>query len=86
MCGLYAWRTPELLVAAERPAWTRRPVVIGVVRLGGRVIVTERGYRARLGAPAAVLDPDGVVAPDYQVARYRTWDALVAEWRRPEDG
>jgi hypothetical protein len=85
VCGLYAWRTPDLLVAAERPTWTRRPVVVGVVRLGGRVIVTERGYRAQLAAPAAVLDPRGVVAPGYQVARYRGWDALVGEWHRPQD-
>jgi hypothetical protein len=80
-CGLYAWRDPETLAKAPFPRWTRRPIVIGVARLGGRVIVGERGYRAELGYPVAVLDPAGVIAPGYQVARYREWRALVAEWR-----
>jgi hypothetical protein len=55
--------------------------VVGVARLGGRVIVTERGYRAQRGLPVAVLDPRGDVSDVYALARYRTWDALVAEWR-----
>jgi hypothetical protein len=80
-CGLYAWRDPEALAAAPVPRWTRRPIVVGVARLGGRIIIGERGYRAELGYPVAVHDPAGVIAPAYQVARYREWPALVAEWR-----
>ncbi|MGF7236679.1 MAG: hypothetical protein ACQSGP_17215 [Frankia sp.] len=80
VCGLYAWRDPDLLTAAARPRWTHRPIVVGVAKLGGRVIVTERGYRAELATPVAVLDRHGVVGPSYRVARYRHWDALVAEW------
>lgn len=83
-CGLYAWRTPDLLAAAPRPRWTRLPIVVGAVRLGGRVIVTERGYRAQFAHPLAVRDPSGVVSPDYPIARYRRLDALVAEWYQPE--
>ncbi|ADP84714.1 hypothetical protein [Pseudofrankia inefficax] len=81
VCGLYAWRDPETLAAAPIPRWTRRPIVTGAVRLGGRVIVGERGYRAEVGYPVAIHDPHGVIAPAYQVARYRDWRALVAEWR-----
>lgn len=81
VCGLYAWRDPEILTASPIPRWTRRPIVVGAVRLGGRIIVGERGYRAELGYPVAIHDPNGVIAPSYQVARYRDWDALVAEWR-----
>jgi hypothetical protein len=80
VCGLYAWRDPDTLLVAPRPRWTSLPVVVGAARLGGRVVVADRGYRAQLGYPVAVLDPGGVVSPRYAVARYRTWDALVAEW------
>ncbi|WP_349305940.1 hypothetical protein [Pseudofrankia sp. DC12] len=80
VCGLYAWRDPETLAAAPYPRWTRRPIVMGAARLGGRVIVGERGYRAEVGYPVAIHDPHGVIAPAYQVARYRYWSALVAEW------
>jgi hypothetical protein len=87
VCGLYAWDSPDALAAARRPRWTSFPVVVGVARLGGRVIVTERGYRAQRGLPVAVLDPRGDVSDVYALARYRTWDALVAEWhdRPPTD-
>jgi hypothetical protein len=81
VCGLYGYRTPESLHAAPAPRWTRLPIVVGVARLGGRVVIGERGYRAALGYPAAVLDPAGVVSPEYRVARYRSWPALVTEWR-----
>ena len=84
VCGLYAWRTPEQLAAAPRPRWTRLPVVTGVVRLGGRVVVAERGYRAERAFPVAVHDPSGVVAATYAAARYRAWEAMVAEWRQPD--
>jgi hypothetical protein len=84
-CGLYAWRGPDLLAAADRPRWTRQPIVVGVARLGGRVIVTERGYRAELANPVAVLDRRGVVGARYRVARYRRWEALVAEWGEPSE-
>lgn len=80
VCGLYAWRTPSLLAAAPVPRWTRLPIVVGAVRLGGRVVVTERGYRAETACPVAVHDPDGAVGPDYRLARYRRFDTLVAEW------
>ena len=80
-CGLYAWRSPAELAAAPHPRWTSLPIVVGVARLGGRIIVGERGYRAELGYPVAVLDPTGVVAAVYQLARYRDRRALVAEWR-----
>ncbi len=83
VCGLYAWRDPALLAAADQPRWTRRPIVVGVVALGGRIIVTERGYRAELANPVAVLDRDGVVDPRYRAARYRRWESLVAEWAAP---
>ncbi|ABD09750.1 hypothetical protein ThrDRAFT_01376 [Frankia casuarinae] len=82
-CGLYAWRDPSILAAARPPRWTSLPYVVGVVRLGGRVIVGERGYRAERGYPVAVLDRDGVVSDDYAVARYRSYAALVAEWADP---
>ncbi len=80
LCGLYAWRTPEILAAARRPRWTALPCVVGVVRLGGRIIIGERGYRAERGYPVAVLDRHGVVSASYTIARYRTFSALVAEW------
>lgn len=79
-CGLYAWRSPALLAAARLPRWTRCHCVIGVVRLGGRVIIAQRGYRAQRGYPVAVFDPRGVVSPRYSIARYRRWSALVTEW------
>jgi hypothetical protein len=85
VCGLYAWRDPAVLAAAPRPRWTHLPIVVGAARLGGRIIVAERGYRAGLGYPVAVLDPTGVVSGRYPVARYRTWDGLVAEWHQPDD-
>ncbi|MCM3885790.1 hypothetical protein [Frankia sp. R82] len=80
LCGLYAWRTPDLLATARRPRWTALPCVVGVVRLGGRIIIGERGYRAERGYPVALFDQHGVVSPDYAVARYRTLAALTAEW------
>jgi hypothetical protein len=83
VCGLYAWLSPRELADAAAPTWTSRPIVVGAARLGGRLVVTERGYRAQLGYPVAVLDPRGVVSPTYAVARYLTWDALVAEWHQP---
>lgn|GEM_PF-2833043 len=84
VCGLYAWRDAATLAAARVPRWTRRPIVVGVARLGGRVIVAEHGYRAERGYPVAVFDPEGVVSPRYPVARYRSWPALTAEWRPAE--
>jgi hypothetical protein len=84
-CGLYAWSDPATLAAAPYPRWTRRPIVVGVVRLGGRMIIGERGVRASSGYPVAVLDRDGVVSPAYQVARYREWAPLVAEWHATRD-
>ncbi|CAO5237000.1 hypothetical protein [Frankia sp. AgKG'84/4] len=80
LCGLYAWRTPEILAAAKLPRWSSLPCVVGVVRLGGRVIIGARGYRAERGYPVALLDRDDVVASEYTVARYRTFRSLVAEW------
>ncbi len=85
VCGLYAWLSARELADADAPTWTSRPIVVGAARLGGRLIVTERGYRAQLGYPVAVLDPQGVVSPAYAVARYFTWDALVAEWDQHDD-
>ncbi len=85
VCGLYAWLSPQALAAATAPTWTSRPIVVGAARLGGRLVITERGYRAELGYPVAVLDPAGVVSTAYPVARYRSWDALVAEWEQPDD-
>jgi hypothetical protein len=84
VCGLYGWRSHESLVTAPRPRWTRLPIVVGVARLGGRVVVGELGYRAALGYPVAVLDRDAVVSPSYRIARYRSWPALVAEWSDEE--
>jgi hypothetical protein len=83
LCGLYAWRTPEILAGARRPRWTTLPCIVGVVRLGGRIIIGERGYRAERGYPVAVLDRHGVVSGEYAVARYRTFPALMAEWSQP---
>jgi hypothetical protein len=83
VCGLYAWHRPGDLRAAPRPTWTSRPIVGGVARLGGRLVVAARGYRAQRGYPVAVLDPDGIVSGRYPLARYRRWDALVAEWDDP---
>lgn len=80
VCGLYAWRAPAALASAPRPRWTRRPIVLGVARFGGRMIIAERGLRASSGYPVAVLDPAAVVSPRYPIARYRHWPALVAEW------
>ncbi|OAA25581.1 hypothetical protein UG55_102115 [Frankia sp. EI5c] len=84
-CGLYAWRSPALLSMARPPRWTRHPCVVGVARLGGRVIIASRGYRAERGFPVAVFDPRGLVSPRYSVARYRAWSALVAEWHDESD-
>ncbi|WP_322778090.1 hypothetical protein [Frankia sp. Cas4] len=86
VCGLYAWLCARALADAAAPTWTSRPIVVGAARLGGRLVVTERGYRAQLGYPVAVLDPRGVVSPAYAVARYLSWDALVAEWDQHDDG
>lgn len=83
-CGLYAYRTADVLRGVATPTWTSCPIVVGAARLGGRLIVGEHGYRAELGYPVAVLDRDGVVAPAYRVARYRTWEALVGEWSAPD--
>ncbi|WP_131769371.1 hypothetical protein [Candidatus Protofrankia californiensis] len=80
VCGLYAWLSAQELAAAAAPRWTSRPIIVGAARLGGRLVISARGYRAQLGYPVAVVDPDGVVSAAYPVARYRTWDALVAEW------
>ncbi|ONH34441.1 hypothetical protein [Protofrankia sp. BMG5.30] len=84
-CGLYGWLSARELAAAATPRWTSRPIVVGAARLGGRLVVSERGYRAQLGYPVAVVDPDGVVSSAYSVARYRTWGALVAEWDQSAD-
>lgn len=83
LCGLYAWRTPEILAAARKPRWTSRPCVQGVARLGGRIIIGERGFRAERGYPVAVVDTDGIVSGEYAVARYRTFRALAEEWTPP---
>jgi len=81
-CGLYAWRSPQECSFDIEQLWTSLafPFVVGVVRLGRRIVVAERGYRAQAGYPVAVLDRHGIVASTYPVARYRTWEALVAEW------
>lgn len=65
-CGYWAFKSLEGLLDVMRPVATLQPTVgpdvIGTVWLWGKVVVTERGYRAQYAYPhelfvAAGLDP-----------------------------
>lgn len=65
-CGYWAFKSLEGLLAVMRPTATMQPTVgpdvIGNVWLWGKVILTEKGYRAQYAYPrelfvAAGLDP-----------------------------
>jgi len=77
-CGWYAYKRPQLAGAGA----------VGVVRLGGRMVEHERGYRAQYAQVLAVVDPDGLVDRTvYPVPFYATTAEMYAEWapgQKPE--
>ncbi|HTS72965.1 MAG TPA: hypothetical protein VMG74_04575 [Gaiellaceae bacterium] len=59
-CGIYAARSPEALVPYLESAYPGRPSlgpVVGRVRLWGRVVSAERGWRGEYAYPDALYAP-----------------------------
>lgn len=79
-CGYYARTLPIAPCTCGDPTHPRHGAV-GVVRLGGRVIVCESGYRAQYAQVLAYVDHTGLaVADHYGAAVYRDAEAMWSEW------
>ena len=60
-CGIYAGRSPNVLAPYLDSTYPGRGAVgrvLGRVRLWGKVLVCERGWRAEYGYPDAIYVPD----------------------------
>lgn len=79
-CGFYARKLPIGLCRCDHPTKACHQAV-GVVRLGGRVIEHERGWRAQYAEIAALVDYTGAVDRSaYPVPFYPDLDAMYGEW------
>ena len=67
-CGVYAAKTIGVLVDGILPCCAGRPTVVGVVRLWGRIIEHESGYRAAMAAVEALYRPIGRTDADRAAA------------------
>jgi hypothetical protein len=89
-CGLYAFNSPEHMLAdmpgamlrsARTPTTEREYLIGGVVALSGHAIVHRKGYRSARAHIRAIYDPTHRVGGIYDdVARYTDLDLMFSEW------
>lgn len=74
-CGFYAGNDISYVSTSQREA----PIsIVGVVALSGRVCVGEKGYQAEK-AQVVALVASGNIAPAFDVPRFSTVEAMLAE-------
>jgi hypothetical protein len=78
-CGVWAHRLPVAACGCGDPADGRHGAV-GVVRMWGRHVEHEHGWRSEYAEPVALVDFTGRLARSYPARRYPDLDALYAEW------
>lgn len=83
-CGFYARRRPIALCTCGDPL-TPRHGVVGVVKLGGRIVEHEDGYRAEKAQVVAYVDHTGDVTVDYGCPVYPDVETMWAEWAPDAD-
>lgn len=78
-CGIWAHKLPIPLCQCYRPL-DRWHGAIGAVRLWGKVIEHEHGWRAEHAEIAGIWDSTGRLNDSYNVRRFNSPDELYAEW------
>lgn len=78
-CGLYAYKTPIPPCACGMPSSLTHGAV-GVVRMWGRCVEHQYGWRAEYASVAALVDFTGQVDPAYDVPKYPDLQAMYGEW------
>lgn len=84
-CGIWAHKAPIRPCRCGDPA-SELHGVVGVVRLWGRYVEHETGWRAQYAELAALVDGAGRVSPDYAAPRYPDLDSMYGEWSTGEEG
>jgi len=78
-CGIWAHKQPIRDCRCGDPASPAHGVV-GTVRLWGRYIEHETGWRAQHARVTAVVDYTGRLSPSYDIPRYSDLVSLYGEW------
>jgi hypothetical protein len=83
-CGFWAHKLPIAPCACD----TDHPAhgVVGAVRMWGRYVEHEYGWRAEHAEPVAVVDLTGRLAAAYPMPRYPDLASLYAEWAPAVEG
>lgn len=78
-CGVWAHKQPVRPCQCGQPT-DRWHGAVGAVRLWGRFVEHEHGWRAQYARPVALVDFTGRVDPRYDAARYPDLGSLYSEW------
>lgn len=79
-CGFYARKMPIAACGCSEPTSPAHGAV-GVVRIGGRMVEHERGWRAQYAEIAALVDFTGTVdRRTYPVPIYPDLNSMYGEW------
>lgn len=84
-CGIWAHKQPIPDCDCPEPEDPRHGAV-GVVRMWGRGVEHDDGWRAEHAELVALVDHSNRVRRDYWVPRYRTTAEMYAEWAPGHDG
>lgn len=78
-CGIWAHKQPIRPCQCPTPTAAVHGAV-GAVRLWGRYVEHETGWRAQHAQLVALVDYNGYVAPSYDAPRYPDLESMYAEW------
>lgn len=78
-CGIWAHKQPIAPCQCPTPT-TAVHGAVGAVRLWGRYVEHETGWRAQHAQLVALVDYTGHVDPAYDAPRYPDLESLYAEW------
>ena len=84
-CGIWAHKAPIRPCLCGDPGSPTHGAV-GVVRLWGRYVEHETGWRAQYAQVVALVDCTGRVRADHPAPRYPDLDTLYGEWAAGTDG
>ncbi len=84
-CGIWAHRQPIRECRCGDPGSAAHGVV-GAVRLWGRYVEHETGWRAEYARAVALVDFTGRLDPSYDLPRYPDLASLYGEWAAGVEG
>ena len=84
-CGIWAHKQPVRECQCGHPG-TAAHGAVGAVRMWGRFVEHETGWRAEHAQLVALVDYTGRVNPKYEAPRYPDLASLYGEWASDEEG